>query len=255
MKFNLLLLTATITPSEGVPFLKRSDPSIRLQDYEKALKFYLPLLNKCIDSIIFAENSNSDISNLRDLVNQAGATKQVEFIVFDGLDYPPHYDRAYGEFKLIDYVMNHSQLIHKQDQEIIVWKVTGRYIISNLGKIISSKPSNFDIYCNFRKIPKPWAEMYLIAWTLKGYQACLKNIYHQLKPVMSGEVRVKDPEEVFIDLLEQVAKDIYLVPRFNLTPQVNGVRGWTNENFLEGRNFYKYYIRSVACKLFPWLWI
>jgi hypothetical protein len=113
---NILLMTATITPPDHVPFLQRIDPHVRLQDYEKALKFYLSLMNRCIDSIIFAENSNSDVSVLQAIVDQAGVNEQVEFIVFDGLDYPPSYSRAYGEFKLIDYVMNNSQLINSHDR-------------------------------------------------------------------------------------------------------------------------------------------
>ena len=80
---NILLLTATITPPAGVPLLQRANPQDRLQDYERALKFYLQLLNGCIDSIVFAENYNSDVSVLRNIVAQSGFTERVEFIVFD----------------------------------------------------------------------------------------------------------------------------------------------------------------------------
>jgi len=58
---NILLMTATITPRSGVPNLARTDPQKRLQHYENSLKFYLPLLNQGVDSIVFAENSNSDV--------------------------------------------------------------------------------------------------------------------------------------------------------------------------------------------------
>ena len=108
---NILLLTATITPPAGVPLLHRANPHDRLQDYERALKFYLQLLNRSIDSIVFAENSNSDVSTLQNMVAQSGFTERVEFIVFDGLDHPPIYGRAYGEFKLNDYGQEHSQIL------------------------------------------------------------------------------------------------------------------------------------------------
>ena len=235
-----------------MPLLQRADPHDRLQDYEKALKFYLPLLSQCIDSIVFAENSNSDISVLRGIIAQAGVTERVEFLVFDGLDHPPIYGRAYGELKLINYVMNHSLIINTQDREMIVWKVTGRYIISNLCQIISRRPSIFDIYCNCRNIPKPWADMFLLAWTLKGYQAFLQNIHHKL---IADREQIIQPEEVFMDLLDQPTEDINFVRRFNVTPVINGVRGSDNQNYSEGRNLWKFYIRSTACKLFPWLWL
>lgn len=253
---NILLLTATITPPENAPLLKRSNPDIRLHDYEKALEFYLKLLDQSIDRIVFVENSNSDISSLKNIVCQHNASNQVEFIVFGGLDYPPIFDRAYGEFKLIQYAMDHSRTLNNiSNTEMIIWKATGRYIIRNLNKIISRKPSNFDIYCNFRKFPKRWAEMYLIAWTFNGYKSCLQDIYHNLKPVFVNNIRVKDPEEVFIDLLEESNSSIKIIPRFNITPMVDGVRGWTNQSFLEGKDLLKFYVRRVSNIVLPWFWI
>jgi hypothetical protein len=251
---NILLLTATITPPLGVPLLQRANPHDRLQDYERALKFYLPLLNRCIDSIVFAENSNSDVSTLQNIVAQAGFTERVEFLCFDGLDYPPIYGRAYGEFKLNDYVMDHSQIINSQTQyrEIIVWKVTGRYIVENLDRIVTRKPSNFDVYYNCRYIPKRWADMFLMSWTIKGYQACLQNIYHKL--IADKELLIQ-PEEVFIDLMEQPLPNIKIVRRFNETPLIDGLRGSDSQNYSEGKNLWKFYLRNIGCKFFPWLWI
>jgi hypothetical protein len=252
---HVLLMTATITPPDGAPMLRRIDPELRLQDYETALKFYLKFLASSIDMLIFAENSNSDISSLQAIVEKEKYNDQVEFICFDGLDYPPSYDRAYGEFKMIEYVMEHSQIIRNLASDAVIWKVTGRYIVKNIRQVIAQMPENTDLYCNFRSIPKRWAEMYLIAWTHKGYQVALQNIYHDLKPLMVAGKRVKSPEEVFIDLIEQRTTTIELVPRFSSTPKVDGIRAWTNENFLEGKNLLKFYIRSFACKVFPWLWI
>lgn len=171
--FNVLLLTATITPPAGVPLLARTDPKTRLQDYEKGLQFYLQFINKGIDAIVFAENSNSDVSTLKNIVIQSGLQNSVEFLVFDGLDYPPSYGRAYGEFKLVDYAMTHSQTISNHQDNLLVWKVTGRYIIKNIAKIIARKPSNIDIYVNLRKFPILWADMYLLVWTTKAYEAFL----------------------------------------------------------------------------------
>lgn len=250
---NILVMTATITPPASVPFLARNEPHLRLKDYEESLNFYLPLVNQCISSIVFAENSYSDISSLQNIVERAGLNKQVEFLVFEGLDYPPSYGRAYGEFKLIDYAMEHSQIIKSQGKEAIIWKVTGRYIVKNLCQIIARKPSNFDIYCNFRKVPKPWADMFLIAWTFEGYRACLYNVYHKLKT--DYEVSMTHPEEVFINLLEQAPKDINIAQRFKPAPWISGVRGSDNQNYLEGRSLFKSYLRSAGRTLFPWLWI
>ncbi len=256
-QFNILLMTATITPPPGVPALVRTDPQVRLQDYEKALRFYMSLLNRGIDSIVFAENSNTDISILQDIVEQVGVTEKVEFIVFEGLDYPPSYGRAYGEFKLIEYVMNHSSLLKNQDKKILVWKVTGRYIVKNIAQIIAHKPTNFDIYLNHKTIPRKWTDLYLMAWTLNGYQAYLHNMHYKILSLRDLNKDLKSqPEETFIiDLLDQSIEGIKVVRRFNVTPFTSGVRGWDNRNYSEGRNLLKFYLRSIACKLFPWLWL
>jgi hypothetical protein len=252
---NILLLTATITPKSGVPNLQRTNPLVRLQDYERALKFYLPFVNQYIDSIVFAENSNSDVSSLRNLAAQYGVTDQVEFVVFNGLDYPPSYDRGYGEFKLIDYAMKHSDIINNgHNNGMIIWKVTGRYIVSNLPQIIARKPSNFDLYCNFRNFPKHWMDTYLLAWTIYGYQACLYNTYHQLKLNVPGVPERAAAEELLRNLLDRSAKNIKLVSRFNVTPKISGFRAADNQGYSTD-NLWKFYLRNTIRILFPWLWI
>jgi hypothetical protein len=89
MKPSLLVLTATITPPDNVPNLKRSNPTLRRNDYFEALKHYLELSDKVVDRI-FIENSQSDLSDLQELAKQIGKRKRVEFISFYGLDYPAH---------------------------------------------------------------------------------------------------------------------------------------------------------------------
>lgn len=249
---NILIMTATITPPSGVPFLKRTDPLARLQDYQKSLKFYLSCLDKCVDSIVFAENSNSDITSLEEIVRASGAVERVEFISFNGLDHPPEYGRAYGEFKLIDYAVNHSEFIKSRGGESTVWKVTGRYLVKNFCDIVCKQPANFDLYCNLRKIPKPWADMFLLGWSHKGYEDFLKDVYPKLKSDYdSAEVH---PEEVFFDLLN-ASNTIRLSTRFSETPQIEGVRGSDNQGYLEGSNRVKFYLRSLGQKMLPWLWI
>jgi hypothetical protein len=250
--FNVLLLTATITPPSGVPLLERTDPQLRLQDYEKALQFYLQFVNKGIDAIIFAENSNSDVSSLRSIVEQLGLADAVEFLVFDGLDYPISYGRAYGEFSLINYTMRNSQTIAVHKENLLVWKITGRYLIRNLAQIIAYKPSNTDLYVNSRKFPIPWADMYLLVWTLKAYKDFLSLILDDMIAEPTLQVH---PEQVFINLIEQYSGDLKMQRRFNVTPLIDGARGSDNQNYSQGRSLRKYYIRSFANKLLPWLWI
>jgi len=250
---NILLLTATITPRTGVPNLKRTDPTLRLRDYEQALKFYLSKLNQCCDAIVFAENSNSDVSSLKKLAAERNLSNQVEFVVFDGLDYPPHYDRAYGEFKLIDYAMANSKIIASQSENTIVWKITGRYVVENLDKLINRQPKNFGIYCNFRNFPKHWVDTYLIAWTPSAYQIGLQNVYQKLKLNDPDVPSNSGAEELLRKWFDQ-QPNIKFVRRFKVTPLVEGFRGADNRGY-STNDLWKFRIRNSINILIPWLWI
>jgi hypothetical protein len=247
---NILLLTATITPPTDAINLARKDPAVRLDDYVNALKFYLPLVTQCIDYIIFAENSNSDISCLKALVEEAKLSDKVEFMVFYGLDYPPSYGRGYGEFKLIEHVMNHSKFINTYPESII-WKLTGRYIIRNLCHIIATKPPEFDIYCHFTNRPPPRALLSLLAWTPDGYQRGLKNIYQELG-IVTKKIRMPIPEIQFRKILEQRSEIVKIVPRFKVPIRLDAMTGVGKKIVSwHPRQVLKYYIQ----RLIPWWWL
>ena len=251
---NILLLTATITPKAGVPNLKRVDPKTRLQDYEKTLAFYLSILPQCFDWIVFAENSNSDISSLKKIASQHSMADKIEFVVFDGLDYPPRYDRAYGEFKLLDYAMQHSKIINQTQERVVVWKITGRYAIRNICDIVYSQPQKFDIYCNFRNFPKHWVDTFLLAWTPDAYQACLKGTYEKLKLNIPGVPEKAAGEELLRSWLDQQINRINVVKRFKVTPLVEGIRGADNQGYSTD-NFWKFQVRQALNAVLPWLWL
>ena len=108
---NTLLMTATIKPLVGIPELQRTDPLERMNDYMRALRFYCNVPETVIARIVFIENSESDLSPLHEVASSAKATHRVEFLSFNGLDYPPGYGRGYGEFKLVDYAMSHAHFL------------------------------------------------------------------------------------------------------------------------------------------------
>ena len=254
---NLLLLTATITPKAGVPNLKRTNPQQRLQDYLQALEFYLHHVGQACDGIIFVENSNSDISELRALVEKHDLAEKVEFVVFEGLDYPPHYDRGYGEFRLLDHGMAHSKMIQESSaSKTVIWKFTGRYTIHNLDKIIATQPQQFDLYCNCRNYPKYWVDTYFMAWTPEGYETCLRDVYHRLKTNVPGIPKGTAAEELLRSWLEQrfIRSHAKIIRRFRTTPELGGIRGADNRGYSTD-NQWKYKLRQGISKFLPWVWI
>jgi hypothetical protein len=245
---NVLLMTATINPLKGLPSLARIDPDLRRADYIEALKFYLHLLGRCFDRIVFAENSNADLSDLRALVLDHSMSNRVEFVSFYGLDFPPEYGRGFGEFKMVDYAVSQSPSL--KQLETVVWKVTGRYVLLNMEAMVASYPGA-DIYCHMRDYPHRLCELAFLAWTQNGYKRLIQGIAPMLrndqKPTVSEEVH-------FRKLIDKSKKQLLITPRLKIVPIIEGIRGWDNSRY-SNRNSPKILMRRAANVLIPWFWI
>jgi hypothetical protein len=246
-----LLLSATITPPSGVPGLVRTDPADRLRDYAGVLGFYLGLLGHSVDGLVFAENSGSDLAPLRALAARASSPERVEFVSFPGLDHPPAYGRAYGEFKLVDHVMSNSRLIRERPASAKVWKITGRYRVVNLRQLILRAPRQYDLYCNSRNWPFRWLDLGLIGWSVAGYDATLRGIYPELREDLLG-----DPPEIRMrSLVDRMDPQVRIVRRYTVEPRIDGIRGWDGRSYAHGINGLKFQVRRIARIVSPWIWI
>ena len=251
-KRNVLLLSATIKPPEGMPALVRVDPAQRLADYSGALGFYSQLLSHCFDAIVFAENSQWDLSSLRRQMAKDGMEDKVEFISFNGLNYPPSYGRGYGEFLLVDYAVAHSEFL-RAFSEASVWKCTGRYIVRNMAEIVRGRP-DCDLYCHMRNYRYPLCELFLLSWNLRAYEAVIHNVYHALRnDVIPGVHTIE--ETLFRKIVDSKIQTISVVPRFKVVPLIEGVRGWNNSRYSDRIWSPKIVIRRLTNLAAPWLWI
>ena len=243
-----LLLTATINPPEGVPFLARTDPAVRLGDYARALEYYLTVPDELVSAIVLVENSGRIPVELRSL--EARARKRLEFVCFSGLDYPPEYGRGYGEFKALDYAMSHSAVISALPGDAVIWKGTGRYRLLNIARVFPSAPVGCDLYCDLRDWPKPWMDLRLFAVTVSGYKRIFEGIYQHLREDLHNSA----PETVMRRLMADLLGNLRVVPRFSCEPYVDGVRGADNKNFVEGELLLQSLVRDVLRRLAPSFW-
>lgn len=254
MPVNILLLTATVQPPQGAVGLVRTDANLRKQDYRQALAFYLGEIERgTFEKIVLVDNSNTPLDFLQELVDARGLGARVELISYDGLDYPPEVGRTYGEFKLIDEAYRLSHVLREVRDDDIVWKVTGRYTVHNIDKLASRRPRRADLYCNARTIPSKYLDLYCISWNGRGYRKFIKGIYPRL-----GVSNTTVPgENLFFDLVfdRQAAAEIAVKPRFNVTPYVTGVRGFTNTGFNVGKDRRKFYLRAALRRVAPWIWV
>ena len=246
---QIVLLTATITPPKNAKNLVIVDAQQRLQQYLIALDFYLQQLsNNVITSIVFVDNSDTACTHLNDLVAQYKLDQHVEIMRFNGLDYPPIYGRGYGEFKLVQHAMRHSAILQAARSNAVIWKVTGRYIVSNLERIIKKNPIYADFYCHCRDYPMRWIDLYILAWKKSAYDLLLKDIYLKLQESDNAE----SSELKFRAIVDANTSNIKLVKRFNTIPNLIGFRGYDNQPY---QNSFKYQVRSIANTLVPFFWI
>lgn len=246
---NVVVLTATINPKPGIGATKRIDSRDRENDYLLAFDFYLNQLDKGINYLIFGENSLSDLSKLKEMVKRRKFENKVEFISYNGMTHNPAFGKGYGEFKLVDYIMDNSIIINSLTNESTIWKITGRYIIVNILKLNETKPADFDIYCNYKIHPNNWVDMYLMAWKKKSYHKYLKGIYNEFCETITNEA----PEFVFRRYLEETNAKVE--PRFKLVPKVEAISGCNNKSTMELTGHLKYWIRVIMHKLLPELWL
>jgi hypothetical protein len=236
---NILLLTATITPPKDAILLSRSNPEDRLNDYIGALRFYGSLPSGQFSNIVFVENSESDLSELQKIAK--GSNIPVEFLSFNGLDYPPEWGRAYGEFHLFDYAIDHSNALKTLDAADIIWKVTGRYRAMNLSSIVRTAP-RFDLYCDIRTQPMPWADLRVFGCTAHGYEKMLRGLCERVKENVIGTA----PEIYLHPMIQAWAHaNPSVVTRFTREPRIEGIRGKDSKNYLSGINLIKYFFRSA----------
>ena len=226
-----LVMTATITPHIGTPLLSRSNPEIRMQDYISALKFYLSLSDELIHSIVFIENSDTDLSPIEKAIENVKHNKQLELIRFQGNDHSPKNGKGYGEFRLLDYGLDKSSLI---DQNTRIWKVTGRLRVINLEKLVLSSPQNYDIYCDLRNVPiigdylggNQWMDLRIFSFNVKAYSYFFNKEFENLSPHKCRG----SPEQYFYRKLTS-SHDLEMSPRFKVQPKIAGFGGHLNADY------------------------
>lgn len=244
---NILLMTSTIAPADDVHMLVRKDPKSRLADYKMSLEFQIDLLKSgTIDAIVYADNSGFPLDQLKNICEKASVSDRVEFISYksDGL---ASLSRYFHEINLIGRTIAASKLL-SNEAPLRIWKLTGRYIVTNIGKIIRDAP-DCDLYINCRNHPEPWADFYLAAFTIRGYTEILAKDPEKYRDTIVGERILRET----IDTKSFLGCKI--VKRFTRVPRILGIRGLDGVQYSGFSGTIKYYVRTAANRIMPPLWI
>jgi hypothetical protein len=152
----LLVMTATIVPAANAG-VKRADPKLRLEDYKRALRYWLNYEHPAADRILLLENSSADLGELRAIAaDENPRRKPVEILSVIGNRIPEGTNYGYTEMQMLDDGLAVSQLRRETTHMV---KATGRLIFPALGKALDridgrvGKP--FDLMVDCRKLGFP----------------------------------------------------------------------------------------------------
>ena len=143
-----MLLTATIDP-KGMGYTKRSDPVVRMKDYELALSQWVQCASA--GAVLFCENSGCDLDDLVSLARRkAHRHCSVTFLSFQGNEHRKALGKGYGEMGILRCAVEKLGLFAR-NQPIL--KVTGQYFVWNMDQVWAGIQSagTADGFCNRKR--------------------------------------------------------------------------------------------------------
>lgn len=113
------------------------------------------------------------------------ASPAVEWLAIDTSGYPAPCHRGYEEFRLIDDAVAQSALLRAAGDDAVVWKLSSRQRVSNLARVLRWAPNSFDVYGAIRG---GWADIALLAWSARGYDATVRGAWQRFEGAEPPEV-------------------------------------------------------------------
>lgn len=232
----------------------RTDPGDRLDDYRRALAFYLGLPDSAVDRVVFAENSATDLEPIEEACERLRGDKDVELLSFYGLDYPVEHGRAVGEMLLVETALTRSRVLRELGEDDVFWKVTGRLRITNLDRLVATAPAGAALYADFRRIPRPWVDLRVFACTPAGFRGLLLPRVERMRQDELERAGYSAPEErLFEELLPERERGC-IVPRLRVEPLIEGYSGFGDDYARPARRAWSY-ARGAARRIMPRLWV
>jgi len=248
---SCVFLTATIAPPQSA--VSRNDPQVRLRDYLASLDFYLSLPTDVVDRILFVDNSGSDLTPIEQFVRARAGDKVVELISFQGNDHAVSYGKAYGEFKLLDFGLEHTTLLAENDH---FWKVTGRLRVLNLADMAAAVTNTYDVLCDLHNFPligtgkffsNHWMDLRLFSCATKAYKNVFAGRYQEFGPCIN--------QDVLYDVVMAARNHMNILPRFPEQPVISGVSGRHDRSYHRGMQRLKTVVRAGIRKTAPFVWV
>lgn len=239
----LVILTACIDPVKD-SVVMRSDPKVRLRDYQDGLSFWLNHPDPRLQRILFVDNSGYPLDALKSL---PGAGK-VEFISLDCNTYPPQNSYGYAEMRMIDLALQQTR---QQSTHII--KATGRLTFPNISRLLDHIPLSIKFAVDARKWQTPWSQYkrpfiptQLMVFQRDFYASHLQTSYEEM---------VGTDHWIESFLYEKLRAFKGGLMRFPVSADPVGMPAHRQESYTSGRQMAINRLRSAARVLAPNWWI
>jgi hypothetical protein len=247
MPEDLLILTATITPAEGV-VIARSDPKQRFADYALALSYWLSYPHAKTGRILFLENSGADLEPLKKLASEQNSLgKQVEFLSIHSCAIPDGVSYGFAEMEMLDAGISQSKLASRSTRLI---KLTGRLTFPGLGRLLDWVPDDLQIAADCRiRGATMFASSQLIIVSKEFYEAHLRGVCYELT--------AESPyiEELLFDKLIKFRRKEGVILRWPFNVDPVGVTGHTNRAYRSPSRVLAAAARGIVRKFAPTWWV
>ena len=255
---HLLLLTACISPKpEIASLLRRSDPAVRLADYQRALGFWLKNRDHRIGGLVFADNSGHPLDSLRELARREAAPGfAVEFHSFDYPAPPPTLSYGHPELQMVNATLAQSPLAERLPYFA---KVTGRYLYPGLGRLLDHLPHRYKVALDTTG-RRPWpfrgsplCNFGLALFNTDFYRRKLADLPGQMRPAPPWDRR-QFVESMLYDRLSPLRHDPEIILRWrrNCEPVAIGGNG---VSYQSPRRRCVATLRAISRRLTPGLWL
>lgn len=239
---RVLLLTATVTPHPQMGALVVRAPEERFEQYRAAFQSLVSSgATELFDAIVLCENSGFALDRFDDVFADSRATVIYAPVAMD--DSAGKYGRGYSEMLLIDRALEQvGDVIGENDR---IWKLTGRYRIKNLARVVTASTPSADVVVTLRKYPSKWADLYLFGFNRRAWRV-LSGHLDELKAA-SGSV-------VMYDLIDGLStQGLQVRARLGAEPILAGVRGHDQRNYDSGTQRLKRRARQLLHIVAPGL--
>ena len=262
MKWSFtLVMTASVSPN-GMMGISSESIVNRERQYIDTLRFYAS--QRCIDNILFVENSNYPLGNIKNAVEEY--SNKITWLSLDENNYPREWGKGYGEFLLMDKAIKYLSEQYVGGEGVVI-KVTGRFPILNIKTMIEefARRRNLKLAIDiidhriFDILGLRWrghcARTVLYAITLKFYREKVMGRYKDIP------FKYSSAEELMFAVYREAKDFPGIYPRFQTEPLMSGCSGSCNTTWLTANNYesrlsrIKRAIRQCVRIVAPYIWL